>query len=76
MSKRTVVERNIYLTHGGRYLVRIRSKDTTKIYGNFYELEDARDTRDNIERILKKEVAVNKLYKKLRELDSTKKEDN
>ena len=39
MSKRTAVERNIYLTHGGRYLVRIRSKDTTKIYGNFYELE-------------------------------------
>jgi len=76
MSKRTSVERNIYLTHGGRYLVRIRTKEDTKIYGNFYELDDAREVRDNVERVIKKETAIDKLFKKLRELDSTKKEDN
>jgi hypothetical protein len=76
MSKRTSVERNIYLTHGGRYLVRIRSKDETKIYGNFYELDDAREVRDNVERVLKKESAIDKAFKKLREINSTKKEDN
>lgn len=76
MSKRTSVERNIYLTHGGRYLVRIRTKEDTKIYGNFYELDDAREVRDNVERVIKKEAAIDKLFKKLRELDSTKKEDN
>lgn len=76
MSKRTSVERNIYLTHGGRYLVRIRTKEDTKIYGNFYELDDAREVRDNVERVIKKEAAIDKLFKKLRELDSTKKEEN
>ena len=76
MSKRTLVERNIYLTHGGRYLVRIRTKEDTKIYGNFYELDDAREVRDNVERVIKKEAAIDKLFKKLRELDSTKKEEN
>lgn len=54
MSKRTSVERNIYLTHGGRYLVRIRTKEDTKIYGNFFELDDAREVRDNVERAFKK----------------------
>lgn len=76
MSKRTSVERNIYLTHGGRYLVRIRTKEDTKIYGNFFELDDAREVRDNVERVFKKEAAIDKLFKKLRELDSTKKEEN
>ncbi len=76
MSKRTSVERNIYLTHGGRYLVRIRTKEDTKIYGNFFELDDAREVRDNVERAFKKEAAIDKLFKKLRELDSTKKEEN
>ena len=76
MSKRTSVERNIYLTHGGRYLVRIRTKEDTKIYGNFYELDDAREVRDNVERVIKKEAAIDKLFKKLRELNSTNKEDN
>ncbi len=76
MSKRTSVERNIYLTHGGRYLVRIRTKEDTKIYGNFFELDDAREVRDNVERVIKKEAAIDKLFKKLRELNSTNKEDN